>query len=348
MKLLRYAYGFRRLKLVSHSSHFVESSGFEDLLVAQLITEVEELALRGLQKTYLARDERLASPRGKIDIQQLALDGGYVTATLPCRHHPRTEDTLLNRVLVAGLDLAESVATNVELRRDAWRLANQIRERVSKVRLSSALLNQTDQQSNRLTKSYLPSLSIIRLLFESRGVMLDGNASSTRLPGFMFDMNAFFQALLSRFLRDNLIGFTLADEQSIKGMMRYKPNFSPPRRPPTPRPDYVVRDGEKTRSILDAKYRDLWEKDLPRSMLYQLVIYALSQPENPKSTILYPTLAPDARPARIEVSNPIDGTPIGDVWIRPVHLGRLETLIEDESAKGRDARIKYANELAFG
>jgi len=94
LKLLRYAYGFRRLNLISDTSHLIEPCGFEDLLVAQLNAEAQELLSRGLQRSYIAQNERLASPRGRIDVQRLALDGGTVTASLPCRHYPRIEDTL--------------------------------------------------------------------------------------------------------------------------------------------------------------------------------------------------------------------------------------------------------------
>ena len=34
LKLLRYAYGFRRLNLISDTSHLIEPCGFEDLLAA--------------------------------------------------------------------------------------------------------------------------------------------------------------------------------------------------------------------------------------------------------------------------------------------------------------------------
>lgn len=47
-------------------------------------------------------------------------------------------------------------------------------------------------------------MSIIRLLIEAQGVAFEGEAITNRLPGFMFDMNAFFQELLYRFLRENL------------------------------------------------------------------------------------------------------------------------------------------------
>ena len=130
LRLLRYAYGFRRLELISDSTHLVDQCGFEDLLISQLNAEAQELISRGLQRAYVRQDERLASPRGRINIDRLALDGGTATATLPCQHFPRLEDTLLNRVLLAGLRLAGSVASLLDLRRESRRLASLMEEQV--------------------------------------------------------------------------------------------------------------------------------------------------------------------------------------------------------------------------
>ncbi len=162
----------------------------------------------------------------------------------------------------------------------------------------------------------------------------------------MCDMNAVFQALLSRFLRENLPWYSVIDEHSLKGMMRYNPNFSPKRRSPTPRPDFVIRQGTKICSILDAKYRDIWEKDLPRHMLYQLVVYAVSHRDQPRSTILYPTFHPGARETRIEVIDPVYGNMIGEVRMCPVNLERLETLVNNSTEQGRREREECAFRLA--
>ena len=174
LTLLRYAHGFRRLKLIADFSQLTGPSGFEDLLIAQLHAEAQELISQGLQRSYVARDERLASPRGRIDVQRMALDGGSMSATLPCRHYPRIEDTPLNRVLVAGLKLAGSLASHLPLRRESKRLASQIEEHVSSVTLSGSILDQVARHQNRLNRSYQPAMSIIRLLVEAQGVMLEG------------------------------------------------------------------------------------------------------------------------------------------------------------------------------
>lgn len=349
LKLLRYAYGFRRLTLISDTSHLIEPCGFEDLLVSQLNAEAQELLSRGLQRAYIAQQERLASPRGRIDIQQLALDGGTVTATLPCRHFPRIEDTLLNRVLFAGLRLAGTVASSISLRRESRRLGSLIEEQVSPIALNGAVLEQVERRMNRLTQSYASAMSIIRLLVEAQGVALEGETATNRLPGFLFDMNSFFQMLLSRFLRENLPGFTVLDERALKGMMKYHPAHNPrQRRSPTPRPDYVISKQSSIRAILDAKYRDLWEKHLPREMLYQLVVYAISHHQRPESTILYPTMDMRAREAKINVTDPIRGGHIGRVCLRPVFLGQLEALVSDTTSQGRRDRQQEAMRMAFG
>ena len=349
LSLVRYAYGFRRLNLISDSTHLVDQCGFEDLLISQLNAEVQELISRGLRRAYIVTSERLSSPRGRIDLTRMALDGGTVTATLPCLHHPRIEDTLLNRVLMAGLRLAASMASIVELRRESRRLATLMEEQVSSVRLDKIILDRAARQMNRLTTAYSSSLSIIRLLVEAQGVVLEGQTNSTKLPGFLFDMNAFFQALVSRFLRNNLPGYSVRDEHGLKGMMRYNPKFNPlHRQSPTPRPDYVVSQHGTICSILDAKYRDLWEKHLPREMLYQLVIYAISHSTQLQSSILYPTTDARAKEARIDVTDPIFGKFLGQVCLRPVHLPTIVELVTKQTSQGRREREVFAKRLAFG
>ena len=166
---------------------------------------------------------------------------------------------------------------------------------------------------------------------------------------FLFDMNAFFQALLSRFLRENLPGYSVRDEFRLKGMMRYNPKFNPQRRQsPTPRPDYVVTQQGTICSILDAKYRDLWEKQLPREMLYQSVVYAISQRQQPQSSILYPTMNTLAKEARIDVTDPLYGRHVGQVCLRPVLLPLLEQLVTSRTSQARSDRELHARGLALG
>jgi len=348
LRLLRYAYGFRRLKLISDSTHLVDQCGFEDLLISQLNAEVQELISRGLQRAYVPQNERLASPRGRINIGRLVLDGGTMTATLPCRHYPRVEDTFLNQVLMAGLRWAGSLASLVDLRRESRRLASFMEEGVSPIILNAAALDRAEREMSRLTAAYTSSLSIIRLLVEAQGIVLDGKTRTSTLPGFLFDMNKFFQALLSRFLHDNLPNYSVRDEHGLKGMMRYSPGFKRPgRNSPTPRPDFAILQSDKLLALLDAKYRDLWEKSLPREMLYQLVIYAISCDQK-ESAILYPTLSPGAIEERLEVSHPLSGSRVGQVSLRPMNLNRVEELIFSDTAASRREAAAYAERLAFG
>ncbi len=349
LSLIRYAYGFRRLNLIADSTHSVDDLGFEDLLISQLNAEVQELISRGLPRSYIGTSERLGSPRGRIELNRMALDGGTISATLPCIHHPRIEDTLLNRVLMAGLELAASLASSIDLRRESRRLAALMKDQVSTIPLNGSTLERATSQMNRLTTAYSSALSITRLLVEAQGIVLEGQTVTTMLPGFLFDMNAFFQALVSRFLRENLLGYTVRDEHGLKGMMKYNPKFNPQRRQsPTPRPDYVVMKKGKLCSILDAKYRDLWDKQLPREMLYQLVVYAVSNPKQPQSSILYPTTDANAKEARIDISDPIFGSQIGQVCLRPIHLPSVVELVSSGSLKSRNDREVFAQQLAFG
>lgn len=347
LSLLRYAYGLRNLDLIGLSSYGLSSLSFIDLLIHQLAAEAEELLRRGLRREYLRHDADLAVPRGRLDLQRYVRQAPRAGTTLPCSFHPRTDDTPLNQVLLAGLRLGGRITSDLNLRATLATRCRMLEEAITPVPLTETRLKSAGRCMSRLTAAYGPTLTLIELLMKLQGVTLEEEAPSIRVPGFFFDMNRFFQALLSRFLGENLTGYDVRDEHRLRGMMAYDPLHNPKSRPaPAPRPDFVVMQRGQMIAVLDAKYRDLWEKALPREMLYQLAIYALSQRQGRTAAILYPTLDASAREAHILINDALDGSRTGRVILRPVNLLRLQQLVESQSEYHR--RGQFAHALAFG
>lgn len=348
--LLRYAYGLRNLRLLDVLAQGVEAASFQDLLIHQLCTEADELLARGLHRRYMQRSEALASPRGKINFAAIARQAVLVEAALPCTHHPRLVDNTLNRMVLASLRLAIGQTGHLGLRVQLETLAARLAGAISATRLTPELLKQVHREANRLTAAYQPVRAIAALLLEGQGTALQPTATQVPVPGFLFDMNRFFQMLMLRFLRDGLPDHVVCDERRIFGMLAYDPERNPRRRQaPAPRPDFVVLYGGKPVALLDAKYRDLWEAPLPRDMLYQLVIYARSSEGGGRAVILYPTLHSEAQDACVQVTDPILGQRRGEVILRPVNLDVLARLVSDDSgAEAIEKSRDYARALALG
>ncbi len=346
MRLLRYAYGLRELKLFDPSPSALDSDSFQDLLIHQLLAETDEIISRGLHRRYVGVSARLTSPRGRVDLTALARDG-FVSSTIPCNFHPRNEDCLLNRVLLFGLRHAARMTTDPELRHRARHTARILEQDVSDVHVDWATLAQLRREMNRLTTTYEPALAILEILLGSFGTSLAPSSRDIEVPGFLFDMNRFFQTLLGRFLTQYLADYQVTEQASIHGLFEYSIKQNPKRRrSPTPRPDYCIRTPDGRVLLLDAKYRDLWEQELPREMLYQLALYALSQKPVGRSTILYPTLAPNAVDAVIHVSEPSSGSCRAQVVLRPVDLHRLSELLGmPPGVSAGTSRRSFAKEL---
>jgi len=347
LKLFRYAYGLRHLNLLSRATYITGGGLFVELLVAQLQAEVRELLGRGLHRRYEARHEVMMRPRGRLDMKDLVARCGRMDQGLRYLHHPRIEDTTINRVILGGLNLAGHLTADTTLRVACSRLTAQLKLSVKQVPLTASLLKKAKQQMNRLVAAYRPAFAIVEILLAGRAISMDEASSSDRaLPGLLYDMNRFFQALLDRFLKENLDErLTVLSELRLRGMLAYTPGKNPlNRRAPTPRPDFAIMEKGRVAALLDAKYRDLWTTSLPREMLYQLSLYALSQPGASVASILYPTVAPHATEQQIEINETVGGRQRARIVLHPVNLPRLAELL-DEEVSSRQERYRFAQEM---
>jgi 5-methylcytosine-specific restriction enzyme subunit McrC len=341
--LVCYAYGLRDLELFGKALTPTAQPGLHDILISLLAAEVEGLLHPGLPRRYVPLAEKLSSPRGRILVDKIASRGGIVDGTLPCSHFQRHANWMLNQVLRSGLELAGNMTEDRELHRRVRRLVDAFDTIDPKAKLKERDLDEVERGLSRLTATSKPALTIIRLLLGMQGTLLHALDYSHRTSGFLFDMNFFFQRLLSRFLRENLDDRWIKDEHATKGMFAYAPHGNPKGRSlPRPRPDFALFEGKDLIGVLDAKYRDVWEKGYPAAWLYQLSMYALGSP-NQKSILLYATTSSGARDERINIRHPalLRGGSEASVIVRPVQLQTLATLLDfSEVASAKKAQRK--------
>jgi 5-methylcytosine-specific restriction enzyme subunit McrC len=229
-------------------------------------------------------------------------------------------------------------------------LAKSFAARITPRKLDAASFDEAWHSLDRRTSAYQPALTLIKLLLNTQGAALTDNTSDIAAAGFLFDMNRFFQALLSRFLGENLAGYEVQDERILRGVFAYDPANNPRHRsPPKLRPDFLILRNQRVVAVLDAKYRDLWERNLPREMLYQLALYAMGQESIVRrATILYPTLDDAARQQVIMVKDPLRGAAKAQVILRPVNLLKLDELLCRKDVQAQRNRTEFARSLAFG
>lgn len=335
MRLFCYAYGLENILAFGEAHYETSRFSFFDLLIEMLRRYVDKLIRRGISKGYVQREAGLSNVRGRVDMGRLAAIGGVITETLPCRFFQREEDTLLNRVVLSGLRLARSFTADPVLKQSLQRCIHLLSESVGDVRLDQTRLLAARRTMTRMTENYGSILDLIEVLLESQSSHLDAEGAAVLLPGCFFDMNRFFERLVLKLLRELSDEYLIIDQLGLRRMYAYNPQWNPNQKAaPTPRPDFALSKRGTILRLLDAKYRDLWDRSLPRDMLYQLSVYALSGVGDGTATILYPALSDTPTLQKIDVRHPLEGRVIAHVELRPINLAKISDLLVEPSGEG--------------
>ena len=322
MILLQHTYGLRNLTLIRQAGFDIDRLNFFDLLIYTLYSYAENLINRGVLKGYTSFEEDRTCVKGRIDIRRLTAHGGIIAAALPCQYYERNENTILNQVLLAGMRLAGRFATDVNLHHNVMRICERLAFLAEDIVLSKQVLIAARRSITRLNDIYKPSLELINILYEAHSIQLEnGETERVSLPGFFFDMNVFFEALVAKLLNNISDQYSIVDQYRIGSLFAYEPRYNPKnKRSPIPRPDFALLKNGVVVQLLDAKYRDLWNESLPRDMLYQLAVYAASGIGNNTATILYPAMNNLPTLQQINISNPFTSEPIAKILMKPINL----------------------------
>lgn len=217
----------------------------QDLLLvmaAVFAHSVDRATMRGVHRGYRPTEERLRSPRGRIDLVQ-QLRHPAVVSPIACRFDEYTADVFANRALVAALDRVERIPGLPPRLRGSL---NRLRQRFDDVAHVAVTPEQIDRwQPTRLDGHYEHAMRLAAVLL--RNLSLTHRAGGAASASFLVDMNQLFQQFvadrLRRLLRPNL---ELVEEPPVA--------LAAPR-PLIMRPDLVMRRGRDDVYVGDVKYK---------------------------------------------------------------------------------------------
>jgi 5-methylcytosine-specific restriction enzyme subunit McrC len=279
---LRYALGMDMVSNWDNAADVsLEEGGFTDLIALVLLEEVNNLLRAGVLRDYETHASWRTSPRGRLDLMELARHPMRAQSTLaiPCRVSERVTDIVLNRLVVATLEAVLALVTERQLAYDLHSRAAVLAELCQKVPLTLALLDEADAALDRRSWHYKPVRDIAQLILQGLGTTVDISDQKTSLSSFLLDMNLLFERFLSRLLCDyGPPGVRVETQVSSESAYRWRENPYSWQRPHL-RPDIVLYDMATNlpRLILDAKYKPLGATRRPSPAdLYQLTLYSLS------------------------------------------------------------------------
>lgn len=233
---------------------------------------VDRATMRGVLRGYRHTEERLLSPRGRIDIIEQVRRPGMVSP-IACRFDEYTSDVFANRALVAAVDrLLRVPGLPPHVRTSLGRLLQRF-EDVQHVPVEPSQIDRW--VPTRIDQHYEQSMRLASVILHN--LTLAHAVGSAAAATFLVDMNELFQ----QFVADRLRRF-LAPQLDL---IEEPPTSLATGGRLTMRPDLVMRRGRDNRYVGDVKYK-LATGAGRMSDYYQLLAYTTAM-RLPEGVLIY-------------------------------------------------------------
>lgn len=302
IKLLFYAHNLENISIINRTSFSNLKLSLLDLVIFTFIEEVNQI-IKELTKDYTLNKETLTYIRGRIDFNQLISNCLLLHKGIPCIYYKHSENVILNQILLSGIRFCYKLTQSPKNKQDLRSLMKYFDGNISDSDLSGRLFKTAYDSINRSNIYYRTAIRLLELLYENFGFNLkEGELTG---PGFLFNMERFFQDVLAKFFTQFLPYRTFKHEKEIPNVFSYLDKDMTKKIERSIRPDYTITYTEPKPGFIyfDAKYMDLWVKSIPIGIIYQLGFYSLlSHPKYNRSFILYPTQDKKAVDKKIRIN----------------------------------------------
>lgn len=289
MRMVAYAFDLSDLLVTETRTNYAAADhGLIDLLGLSLLRSVERIARGGMLPNYQARNEDLATPRGRLDMRHIATHPRL--ATLRCTYDDLTVDHELNQFLASGLRLAAAVMQSTDIRLDLARSADRFFGDLTRTPLDAERLRAALEGLNRRSSHYRTALTLIALIQHGARLGKHAEAGAMPLSSFTLNMNMVFERFLGRYLAENGPEDIRISAQDVRSdVFSYLENAGGWKQPSI-RPDFVFRQRRRVVAVADAKYKNRHEHPPSSAELYQLTAYGLAyaMPEPREVLLLHP------------------------------------------------------------
>jgi 5-methylcytosine-specific restriction enzyme subunit McrC len=242
---LRYALGFEMVSIWNDTLNApMEKAGFVDLIALALLDEINALLRAGLLRNYATDASWLSSPRGRLDLMELAQHPMRMQTALalPCRYSDRTTDTTLNRLVQATLNAVRLLVSDAGIAFDLHARSKLLNELCKSVPLTRVLCEGANAELDRRSQHYRQLVVIAEIVLEGIGVTLDDTDQSLSLSSFLLDMNRLFEQFITRLVIEyGPANLRLERQESHSTVFRWQSNTHRWLRPRL-RPDIVIYD----------------------------------------------------------------------------------------------------------